>query len=67
MSGPAKDLVGEPNDSACRECDTIFKGPKAAHKATECARNHELERRRERLRTFARTGVSQIKKPGVTT
>ncbi len=62
MSGPTKDLFSEPNDTACRECHTIFKGRLAEKYALECARSHELERRREKARAFARTGVSQYPK-----
>lgn len=62
MSGPAKDLIGEPNDAACAECHTIYSGPKAAEKVSRCKVEHELGRRREKARAWARGGPTQYRK-----
>lgn len=58
-----KDLVGEPNDAACPECHTIFKGPKALDRVFNCKEKHRISKGREACRRFARSGVSQFKKP----
>lgn len=62
MSGPAKDLFGDPNESACSVCGSIYK---SQDRARECREEHERQERRQRARAFARTGVSQFKKSEV--
>lgn len=59
MSGPKKDLVGEPNDAACSECHTIYSGPKALERVLRCKERHRISKGREACRAFARTGKSQ--------
>lgn len=56
----ATPLFDGAKEHACKGCDQIFKTREAA---VVCQHEHIKSARRDAARTYARTGVSQVKKP----